>query len=228
MSEQSPPPPTPEGPLSPDGHYRWDGSKWQPAAGTAGVPSTKGGIATIWVVLSLIFCFPLGFIFIFFSRWTQKTKLIVAGVFGGLLLLGLISIAASPKTTTVPAANHSPSPFTSPSPLTSPLPQATAPAPVAPPAAPPPAALTVRITSSTYGHVAASTTAGATCTAIATLPSGATSTAAGLQGSKTAGPDGVVTWDYRTTTRTTKGTGTHTVSCQFNGQSASASSNFTV
>jgi hypothetical protein len=29
MSEQSPPPPTPEGPLSPDGKYRWDGSEWQ-------------------------------------------------------------------------------------------------------------------------------------------------------------------------------------------------------
>jgi hypothetical protein len=35
-------------------------------------------------------------------------------------------------------------------------------------------------------------------------------------------------WDYLTTTRTTKGTGTHTVSCQFNGQSASDSANFTV
>jgi hypothetical protein len=30
MSEQSPPPPpTPIGPLSPDGQYQWDGSQWQ-------------------------------------------------------------------------------------------------------------------------------------------------------------------------------------------------------
>jgi hypothetical protein len=30
MSEQSPPPTTPPGTLSPDGNYRWDGSQWRP------------------------------------------------------------------------------------------------------------------------------------------------------------------------------------------------------
>jgi hypothetical protein len=101
--EQSPTPPTSVGQLSPDGQYRWDGSNWQPAAGTAGVPPSRGGIADIWVVLSLLFCFPVGFVLLFFSRWTPKTKLIVAGVFGGVFyLLGLISYASSPKTTTGP------------------------------------------------------------------------------------------------------------------------------
>jgi uncharacterized membrane protein YeiB len=93
--------------LSPDGHYRWDGNKWQPTAG-AGATGHPKGIATIWVVLSLVLCFPVGFVFIFLSRWTKKTKLIVAGVCGALLLLGVISVATAPKTTTNTAVTPSP------------------------------------------------------------------------------------------------------------------------
>jgi hypothetical protein len=86
----------------------------------------------------------------------------------------------------------------------------------------------VHITESTYGHIAAQTLAGATCTAEATLPSGAKSSAQGLQGSQTAGSDGMVTWTYRTTTKTTRGTGTNAVTCQLNRQTASDSAPFTV
>jgi hypothetical protein len=111
-------------------------------------------------------------------------------------------------------------------PATAPIqPQPPPPAPVPPPAPP---GLTVHITTSVYGHVAASTQPGATCSASATLPSGNTSTAAGLQVSKTAGGDGSVGWSYRTSGNTTRGTGTHTVTCQINGQSASDSAPFTV
>jgi hypothetical protein len=38
----------------------------------------------------------------------------------------------------------------------------------------------------------------------------------------------MVAWDYRTTGNTGKGTGTHTVSCQLNGKTASDSATFTV
>ena len=100
----------------------------------------------------------------------------------------------------------------------------------APPAAPAPsqAKLSVTITESRYGYVAAKTSPGAVCSAQAKLPSGRISTAAGLQVQDTAGSDGVVSWTYRTSTSTNPGTGTHTVSCTLNGASASASAPFTV
>ena len=104
--------------------------------------------------------------------------------------------------------------------------QATATAAPAP--APPAAALTVGITAASYGYVAAHTLAGATCTARAQLPSGSYSQAQGLQVSPTAGADGNVSWTYGTTSRTTKGTGTYTVTCMLNGQSATATAPFTV
>lgn len=86
----------------------------------------------------------------------------------------------------------------------------------------------MRITQSVYGSVSAITSPGASCTAKATLPSGRDSTATGLQGAQTAGSDGGVSWTYKTQSNTTKGTGTHTVTCQLNGQTASASAPFTV
>ena len=116
------------------------------------------------------------------------------------------------------------------------VPTVAAPTATAPPAATPthalakpaPIALTVHITESTYGHVGATTTAGATCTAEAVLPSGSKSTAQGLQGSKVAGGDGTAAWDYKRGSNTKKGTGTHTVRCSLNGQTASDSAPFTV
>lgn len=91
-----------------------------------------------------------------------------------------------------------------------------------------PVTLTVAITASTYGAVAATTVPGASCTARARLPSGRYSTAAGLQVTVVAGADGVVSWTYRTVSTTTKGTGTHTVNCTLSGSTASASAPFTV
>lgn len=91
-----------------------------------------------------------------------------------------------------------------------------------------PAALFVRITSSTYGFVAATTSPGASCTAQAKLPSGRISTAAGLQPTVVAGDDGDVSWTYNTSATTKAGTGTHTVTCTLAGKTVSASASFTV
>ena len=95
-------------------------------------------------------------------------------------------------------------------------------------AAPPSGALTVSITSASYGYLAAQTLPDATCSARARLPSGSDSQAQGLQVQATAGPAGAVSWTYGTSGRTTKGIGTYTVSCTLNGQSATASAPFTV
>jgi hypothetical protein len=91
-----------------------------------------------------------------------------------------------------------------------------------------PVALAVTITASIYGQVTATTAPDASCTAMAKLPSGRISTAAGLQGTVVAGPDGVVSWSYGTVSTTTKGTGTHTVVCTLTGKTVSASAPFTV
>jgi hypothetical protein len=91
-----------------------------------------------------------------------------------------------------------------------------------------PATLTVTITASTYGNVAATTLPGASCKAQAKLPSGRMSTAAALQATVVAANDGVVSWSYGTVSTTTKGIGTHTVTCKLNGASVSASAPFTV
>jgi hypothetical protein len=116
----------------------------------------------------------------------------------------LESIAVVPAPT--PAASPSPSPTASAAPAT----------------------LTVTITASTYGNVAATTLSGASCKAQAKLPSGRISTAAGLQATVVAGNDGVASWSYGTVSTTTKGTGTHTVTCTLNGATVSASAAFTV
>jgi hypothetical protein len=95
-------------------------------------------------------------------------------------------------------------------------------------AAPAAAALKVIITASSYGLVAATTLLGASCTATAKLPSDRLSTAAELKATMVAGDDGSVSWTYRTVSTTTKGTGTHTVTCKLAGNTASASAPFTV
>jgi hypothetical protein len=99
---------------------------------------------------------------------------------------------------------------------------------LSPTTSPAASALTVTITTSTYGSIAATTLPGASCTARAKLPSGRISTAAGLQATVVAGNDGVVSWSYGTVSTTTKGTGTHTVTCTLNGSTVSASAAFTV
>jgi len=97
-----------------------------------------------------------------------------------------------------------------------------------PSSAPSPVALTVTITATTYGYVAAMTLPAASCTVKAKLPSGRISTAAGLQATITAGDDGLVSWTYGTSSTTKPGTGTHTVTCTYQGKTVSASASFTV
>jgi hypothetical protein len=96
--------------------------------------------------------------------------------------------------------------------------------------APPPsgAPLSVTITRSDWGAIAASTASGATCTVQVRFPSGSISSAQGVQGNVTAGADGVVSWTYTTTSNTSPGTGTNTVTCVLGGQTVSASAPFTV
>jgi hypothetical protein len=92
----------------------------------------------------------------------------------------------------------------------------------------PPSSLSVRITVSQYGSIAVITLAGAVCSARARLPSGSYSQAQGLLAQPTADNAGNVTWSYGTTTRTTKGTGTHYVTCAAGGLSASSQADFAV
>jgi cytoskeletal protein RodZ len=162
------------------------------------------------------------------ARRRQTNKWILGG-FGCLVLvlLGLVGLGAliSPSTSSRSSkASPRPSIAAEPSPtLAAPVPTNRQPAPM-----PPVPVLTVTITNSVYGAASASTSPGASCTAQAVLPSARVSTAAGLQTTQTAGADGSVSWSYRTTANTTKGTGTHTVTCQLNGASVSASAPFTV
>lgn len=90
------------------------------------------------------------------------------------------------------------------------------------------AALVVRIISSNYGLVAVTTEAGALCSATAVLPSGRTSTAAGLAFTRVADATGYVAFPYVTVSDTLAGTGTHIVDCSAGGRFASASATFTV
>lgn len=96
----------------------------------------------------------------------------------------------------------------------------------------PPSAATVAfrvsITTSRYGSVNAVTTPGASCTAQAVLPSGRVSTAQGLQATQSANSSGVVSWTYGTASNTTRGTGTHTVTCRYQGQTQSMTALFQV
>jgi hypothetical protein len=138
---------------------------------------------------------------------------------GWMELHPLVSLAATPVTAPTPAPTPTPSPAPTPTPTSAPPP---------PPPALPPAALSVTITQSVYGFLAAHTLPGATCSAKAVFPSGNTSKAAGLSATPTAGGDGNVSWSYGTTGNTKPGTGTHYVSCSLNGQQATASAPFTV
>src|SRR5258708_23217834 len=85
----------------PDGHYQWDGNNWQPKLDSYGAPATsrrgpRRGIATVWVLLSIFFCFPVGFVLVFLSHWTQKTKFAVSGAMAAVLLLFAAIGASAP------------------------------------------------------------------------------------------------------------------------------------
>jgi hypothetical protein len=98
-----------------------------------------------------------------------------------------------------------------------------------PTAGPSPAVgLYVTITTSVYGFVAAQTLVGASCTAKARLPSGNYSKAQGLTVTATADQAGDVSWTYGTSATTSKGTGTHFVTCALGGKTVSTSAPFTV
>jgi hypothetical protein len=91
-----------------------------------------------------------------------------------------------------------------------------------------PSSLFVTITDSRWGAIGAATQPGATCTVRVRFPSGSISTAAGVQGSVTAGASGTVSWTYNTTSNTLPGTGTNTVTCSAFGQTVSGSAPFSV
>ncbi len=116
---------------------------------------------------------------------------------------------ASPGATPAPASTAAPTP----APATNPAPAAT---------------FSVTITASDWGSLAAVTTAGATCTATARYANGNLSVAQGITATHVADGNGAVSWTYTRTASTTKGTGTHTVTCSNGGQTKSASAPFTV
>jgi hypothetical protein len=82
----------------------------------------------------------------------------------------------------------------------------------------------VSITSAKYGSLAATTAAGAQCTASVALPNGQT---VNKDKPKTASSTGRVSWTY-TTTPGVAGTATATVICALNGRTGSASKTFTI
>lgn len=125
---------------------------------------------------------------------------------------------AAPPATTTPAQNAAP---TTVAPAVTPPPAVTQ----APPASGP---LTVTITASDWGSVAAVSLSGATCTARARYANGNYSTAQGITATKVADASGSVAWTYTQTTTTTKGTGTHFVTCALSSQIVSASATFLV
>jgi len=91
-----------------------------------------------------------------------------------------------------------------------------------------PVSLTLQITVSQHGSLAAITAPGAACSARAQLPSGTYSSAQGLLAQPVADGAGNVSWSYGTTTRTAKGTGTHFVSCTLGAQSVTSQASFAV
>jgi hypothetical protein len=152
-----------------------------------------------------------------------------------------------PAPTTTRSSTATPEPVTTSAPIPTAAPTATAvpiaptaapsiataaptstPAPATTTAPPPAAAVAVTITVSSWGNLAASTAAGASCTAQARYANGNVSTAQGITATHVADASGGVAWTYTRTSTTTKGTGTHTVTCSLQGQSASASASFLV
>lgn len=101
--------------VSADGAWEWDGQDWvptQPPPSASGTqvppmpPGAIGGVRTLWVVLGLLLFFPIGFVLIFFSRWTKKTKLVVSGATAGLVLLAIVSSALATPTVNPTTVAH--------------------------------------------------------------------------------------------------------------------------
>jgi hypothetical protein len=130
------------------------------------------------------------------------------------------------------AAVPAPAPAPSHKPVTgrAPVQRPTSSAPSAAPPSPSPSPatrLTVRITRSSYGYVAARTLPGARCGVKVVLPNGNPASGASLATSKTASTTGSVSWSYERTL-TDPGQGKSTVTCALSGQTASASAAFSV
>ena len=98
-----------QGPLSPDGKYRWDGQKWNPVEELASPqpqrprgPVSRSKWVTIGVVAGLVVCFPIGLILTWLMPWSRRTKLGITAITSALLVVALIGVAASssPRTTT--------------------------------------------------------------------------------------------------------------------------------
>lgn len=85
--------------------------------------------------------------------------------------------------------------------------------------------LYLQIQQSEYGALSVQTAAGASCSAVATLPNG--QNAGGLRNPQTADGNGVITWWYPHPA-TAEGNGTHRVQCSKSGLSASNYASFLV
>jgi len=138
--------------------------------------------------------------------------------------------SAAPTTAASPAPLASTTPAQTAPPVTATptVAPATAPPPAVTPASPASGSLAVGITASDWGSLSAVTLSGATCTARARYANGNFSTAQGITATKVADAGGAVSWTYTRTASTTKGYGTHFVTCVLSGQTANATATFLV
>ena len=136
-------------------------------------------------------------------------------------------LSSAPVPTAVPTAVPIPVPSSTREILQTPNPPLAAAMPSVAPSAQPPA-LSLRITSASYGYLAASTSPGATCTARARWPWGDDRNVQGLQGNRVADAAGSVSWSYTTSPQATSGTGTYFVTCTADGGAQTARATFTI
>jgi hypothetical protein len=149
--------------------------------------------------------------------------------------LPLTGGSAAPEPAPVPlvADSPDPSPVPSPSPTSGQAPRSPSNSPAAPTVSPaaapiPTPLLFVRITTASYGNLAVSTLPGANCTAKAKWPSGNNRQVQGLQGARVADASGSVTWSYKTDPQASSGEGSYSVTCNFDGQTQTATAEFTI
>ena len=139
----------------------------------------------------------------------------------GLLILAACTQFGGTASNPSPSLEHRSSPSPSASTLPSPT-QAASPTPTPFPSPPP--SLYLLIQQDDYGFLSAVTQPGASCSARAILPNG--QDAPGLHNPQVADANGNVVWRYPTPDNS-PGTGTHIVSCSYNGLSGTTSALFT-
>jgi len=127
------------------GQRYWDGTQWTDAAQpptdtqtmnawSSTAPAKRAWYDQTWLlVVSLLFCFPVGLFVLWKGHWARNVKIGVTVALAALIVIGSVASAASNQDKTTTAAT-SPKPNTVPTqaPATTARPRATAPATAAP------------------------------------------------------------------------------------------------